>query len=218
MTTMAPPKKASKAKSLRRFKVDEREKVLLRRIARELARQDTDGGNWTFAQFAEAGKTSRTTLYNYFNSLDGLMAALQQEMLSQVRPVVAIPEGLSSEERISVAVQTWLEWVEPNRALIVSTLWEPASDIARNALVASAKETLTREIIAIHLGVDDPSPDLVYSVRNYLGAAQDALRGWMVAGEADKEACQHALERLLRNVLELGLERDDVPKPLPGQS
>lgn len=214
---MARHEKAKKGESLRRFKVEERPKILLRRIASELEREGTDGGNWTFSQFAEASKTSRTTLYNYFNSLDGLMAALQQEMFSQVRPVVAIPSGLSSEARIRVAVETWLDWVEPNRALVVSTLWEPSADIAQNALVASAKDTLTREIIAIHLGVDSPSPDLVYSVRNYLGAAQDALRGWMVTGEADRQACQRELERLLRNVQEMGMERDDVPKPLPGQ-
>ncbi len=217
MTSMAPEKKAGTARSLRRVKVDNRRKVLLRRIARQLAREGSDGGNWTFAQFADASQTSRTTLYNYFSSLDGLMAALQQEMLLQVRPVVAIPEGLPSDKRVSVSVDTWLTWVEKNRALVVSTLWEPGADIAQNAIVGSAKDTLTREVIAVHLGVEEPGRELVYAVRNYVGAAQEALRGWMVTGDADKEACQQALERLLRDVLALGRSRPDVPSPLPGE-
>ncbi len=57
MTSMAPEKKAGTARSLRRVKVDNRRKVLLRRIARQLAREGSDGGNWTFAQFADAGNT-----------------------------------------------------------------------------------------------------------------------------------------------------------------
>ena len=230
MTTLVPtpdeeetPKRPRRSKKtdpnlLIAMPADQRRPEVLRRAAKAIADEDQDGSSWSLNQFAEATGTSRGTLYKYFDSLDGLMGALKQEMLSQVKPVVAIDDRLTPDERVDQAVTAWLDWAEDNRPLVVSTLWQESPDPATSALVSSAKDTLVREIIAVHLGVDEPTDNLVYTVRSYVGGAQEALRGWLVSGPANRDDAGEVFAQLLRDALDLARDRDDVPSPLPGES
>lgn len=205
----------------RAVKIQNRQ-VILDRIIEALSKEPDSAGRapgegWNLTRYAEAGETSRGTLYNQFGSLDGLLTAIHEATRDSVQMVDPIDPNLRGEDRIEEQTRMWLKWIDNNRSAVLSVVFKEKGTAETKAIRLTAKSNLNRRVILEHLGVEDPSTDLLYAAGVYLGAAEDALRGYLVVGR-DRAELGAILERLLRNVIELGRDRADVPKPLPGDS
>ena len=112
--------------------------------------------------------------------------------------------------------RTWLGWIDDNRELAIRALW---LDEAAPAFAMFAEENrilLVRQVSEIFLGVPQPSLALTHQLEVYLGAAEHALRVWLLDGKMERGEVVEAFDRILRDVVRMGHERDDVPKPMPG--
>lgn len=174
------------------------------------------GRGWNLTKYAEVGGTTRGTLYNHFGSLEGLLAAIHKETKVSVNLPVRLEPGITRNARIKHQVGIWTAWIDNHRSAVISTLFTERPEEPTGPARLSARMSLNRQIVDEHLGVSDPSINLLFATGVYIAAAEEALRGYLILGWASRDELAGILDRLLRNVIEMGRDRDDVPKPLPG--
>jgi len=201
---------------LRSVPAYQRKDVILGRIVDSLNQEGTTESDWNLSQLARAANTSRVTLYQYFGDLEGLRNAVRARLVGEIDTIVETLDSVPAEDQRRLAVSTWMGWIDDHRELAIRALWLDQAAPAFAMFAARNRELLVQQVSEIFLGVENPSRSLVRQLEVYLGAAEHTLRLWLLDGRMERHEVEEAFSRILRDVVRMGEERDDVPKPLPG--
>jgi AcrR family transcriptional regulator len=193
-----------------------RRDVILDRIVESLNEKGTTETDWNMTQLAKAANTSRVTLYQYFGDLEGVREAVRTRLVGEIDTIVETLDRVSADEQRELAVSTWMKWIDDNRELAIRALLMGEAAPAFAMFAQENRELLVRQVAEIYLGLKEPSLALTHQLEVYLGAAEHTLRLWLLEGRMERHEVIEAFDRILRDVVRMGEERDDVPKPLPG--
>jgi AcrR family transcriptional regulator len=194
----------------------QRRDVILDRIVESLNEKGSTESEWNMSQLARAANTSRVTLYQYFGDVEGVREAVRTRIVGEVETIVERLDRIPAAEQRARAVSTWMGWIDDNRELAIRTLLLEEAAPAFAIFAEENRVMLLRQVSRIFLGVEEPSRGLIRQLEVYVGAAEHTLRRWLLDGRMERPEVVEAFNRLLGDVIRMGAERDDVPKPLPG--
>ena len=139
------------------------------------------------------------------------------KIVGEVETIVEKLDRFPLQEQHRIAVEQWMDWIDENRMLAIRALWIDETSPAFATFVADNRKLLVDQICKVFLGVEEPTASLAKQIEIYLGAAEYALRMWLLEGRLQRNEVRDTFERLTRDAVRMGQERKDVPKPMPGQ-
>jgi AcrR family transcriptional regulator len=174
-------------------------------------------------QIADAAGVSRGLLNHYFGTKRDLyLAAVQQMMSVPPPPVPAFVEGASVRDRVTQAVDGWLELLERNRGTWITALDMMASggdpelgrilDEARDLAVARVTEVVGLTPLAAE------HDEVRSALRGFSGMAEAATREWLKFGRLTRAQVHLLLEQTVLYLTEQIIPRlvaDTDPAPAP---
>ncbi len=174
-----------------------REQIL--EAAREVFVADDYANASMEAVAARAGVT--TGLVNhYFGTKRDLYLAVVADLAAGLSEMVETdaPE-LPLEDLVALNMGRFLDQFERNFE-VLSMLLKTEGGLGRDpeaaAIMAEAREGIVRQMARNHAG-DDPSPDLLFALRAFLGAAEAAAAEWLGYGRATRADVERLLTRTL---------------------
>lgn len=155
---------------------------------------------------ADAAGVARGLLHHYFRSKRDLFLEVVRELVRvPTIPLVAL-EGLAPAEVWERSVDAWLDHIEANRELWLTSIGAGATgrDAEVEAIVDAGREAVARRALAA-MGVDPATatPELLAIVRGFGGMAQEVTREWLERERLTRPQAQ----ALLQGALPLLLER-----------
>lgn len=154
---------------------------------------------------ADAAGVARGLLHHYFRSKRELFLEVVRDLVRT--PTVPLPdlEGLPSTEVWERSVDAWLDHIEANRELWLTSIGAGASghDAEVEAIVDEGREAVARRALAA-VGVDPRTapPEVLAVVRGYGGLAQELTREWLERERLDREQVRALLLRSLPLLLD----------------
>lgn len=138
---------------------------------------------------ADAAGVARGLLHHYFRSKRDLFLQVVRDLVRV--PTIPLPdlEGLSTAEVWERSVDAWLDHVEANRELWLTSIGAGAAgrDAEVEAIIDEGREAVARRALAT-LGIDPAAaaPEVLAVARGFGGLAQEVTREWLERERLDR--------------------------------
>ena len=151
---------------------------------------------------ASSAGVTRGLVHHYLGGRKAVYLALLERLGADREEQAAPPAGRSARARVAHSVSRWLDWVEANRTVYLSTIAR-GEDIA-DPDIARVVADLVRRAVALvaihHADIAEDSPRLRFALECWTGMNRAATRRWL-RGEATRGQTQELLATTLEHVL-----------------
>jgi AcrR family transcriptional regulator len=132
----------------------------------------------TMAQIAQAAGVSKPLLYHYFPSKIDLFKAAVAEQADQLRQLLEAPSGDTPAERLTHALDAYLEWIEQHELTWTKLIQTTTTVPEAQRLVDEFRARTLGEIAQGLTGDAQPNPALRTALRGWLGYIDAAILDW----------------------------------------
>jgi AcrR family transcriptional regulator len=164
---------------------------------------------------ARSAGVTRGLVHHYFGGRKDVYLALLERLGAEREEQAGPPAGRSARARVAQSVSRWLDWVQANRTVYLSTIAR-GEDIADPDIARVVADLVCRAVALVaihHADIAEDSPRLRYALECWTGLNRAATRRWL-RGEATREQTQELLATTLDHVLRtFGTKPSGLPTP-----